>query len=1141
MPWPEHLTQDAEDTSKYGSDASASSEWLERGTLGDTFDDIPPFAFGQLAEDFIQTNNPGLPNEPPLLDHPVVFPVIDRRFPKVDETLEKLAASMRADRGPPVFDKDSPGDLEDDPSSSDAPATEPTFPEAGLALEQPAPYPDPRAFDTGTLGDPGDVPSSSDAAATGPTVSYGAIEGTTNEETSTKQPTTSGRGAFPSPIVVPASLKQGLEGTANEETISDLNEPAASNLDAFRPPTLLQGSKDIKFQRIDDTTSSNSVIAARGQIGKARVECNFLLKKSQWGFLRPNKTPSAIFFLDLHIHAPSNAWLQSCSISMALSDHLDENAPPDGRRSRPGFTYFFGPKSLVSHANATRSSGSRSRGQSSRPRLSSYITSTASNTWFDKMVWSIEYDNPDDQPTRSEVYHLAFAIEHSAQDFYLKTKVTGTFSSRRINVKRILKFDSKNAETITKFEFRNGYNTSQHLDQLAASLERAMEMENMASTPIEIPEPSGSANLYAAQDPLSSTDSLFAPDYRDPITAGVITDENKEAIRPAEDEEEKAKLAARIETAFTHPTEPLFEQGRQQPSTPQIVPTNEEDTKPMPTLALSRKPGLAGPTAPALPAMRPPPPPPNFDFHSRPLESRFGGSAQPQSATDFRASRALEYDDYEQSIEKSLARPPSTTLKVEEERKPMRPPPHRPTSSRPTAPSRAPVVVHHPPPPPNADFYRARLESRSGGSGRPQYAMGVREVKFRRPEHGNYYDHEPLTEESLARQSKNKEDGWAMPPLPPPNADHFARPLESRFESSGRPQSAMGVRAVKFRRPEHGNYYDNEPLAEKRWARHSKSEEDGWAMPPLPPPYPEHPSRYLDHDGYEPSAERSLAQRPPTTRKASPDEEDRGVMPPPPRRRPTTLAFYPPPSTPARRSVDVDGQDPDDDDPLFRDLPPLTPLSGSYDYASPMAYETWPNSRADLGYYVPNYQTEVAGQTLRRQTSTPPMTAYNAKMDLARHQEYAPNSRVQRDTGKMTTDTPGDMPPPEPRRNEVMFCHACSHQWDRDGHRYPMCPNPNCLSSFTGVLSAEDSERWRQARSEGHGSQTESATDKMTTGKPAKELTKGKRPVKPVMTAAGAAREVSELETMQAERDALEALKEPSSNVERMWHCVWIH
>lgn len=89
----------------------------------------------------------------------------------------------------------------------------------------------------------------------------------------------------------------------------------------------------------------------------------------------------------------------------------------------------------------------------------------------------------------------------------------------------------------------------------------------------------------------------------------------------------------------------------------------------------------------------PPPPTPTSDYQSRPLEARFG-SSRPQSSMGFRPTRSIEYEEYEEPVEKSLARRPSTTRKAsknEDDRRAM-PPPRRPSTALP------PSLPFRPPP-----------------------------------------------------------------------------------------------------------------------------------------------------------------------------------------------------------------------------------------------------------------------------------------------------------------------------------------------------------------------------------------------------------------------------------------------------------
>lgn len=171
------------------------------------------------------------------------------------------------------------------------------------------------------------------------------------------------------------------------------------------------------------------------------------------------------------------------------------------------------------------------------------------------------------------------------------------------------------------------------------------------------------------------------------------------------------------------------------------------------------------------------------------------------------------------------------------------------------------------------------------------------------------------------------------PPLPPPEPPLFARPLESRFGPSARPQSSIGFR-------------------------------------PAPSPI-----EYNPHDDYydEPH-DRALARRPSASRRMSKVEDDRKAMALPRRAasaRPMSLAIRgPPPAPPApvpppvpqtpasRRIGGYDDHDDDYEEPFFRDLSPRN-------YDNPLAPLPRSSYSPDYSYDAPDYQTEVPGRAHR--------------------------------------------------------------------------------------------------------------------------------------------------------------------------------
>ncbi|KAJ4302094.1 hypothetical protein N0V88_002230 [Collariella sp. IMI 366227] len=212
-----------------------------------------------------------------------------------------------------------------------------------------------------------------------------------------------------------------------------------------------------------------------------------------------------------------------------------------------------------------------------------------------------------------------------------------------------------------------------------------------------------------------------------------------------------------------------------------------------------------------------------------------------------------------------------------------------------------------------------------------------------------------------------------MHQTPPQHGEYFppppTRPLESRFGGSfgagPRPQSSMGIRQ------------------QPRAIEYDRDYDDSFQERHMP--------------------ERTIARRPSTNRRLSKIEDDRRSMAPPsmaPPRRPasarptsTTLAYRPPPSTPSKRGgmVAYDDEDPDHM-PFFNDNSPAAgPLSSSYDPFPPSSpFQPRPRFTGEVDRYLPDYRTEVAGKTRRRNSyygggilSTSSGSAYEDKMRLA--------------------------------------------------------------------------------------------------------------------------------------------------------------
>ncbi|KAK0735450.1 hypothetical protein B0T21DRAFT_384307 [Apiosordaria backusii] len=212
-------------------------------------------------------------------------------------------------------------------------------------------------------------------------------------------------------------------------------------------------------------------------------------------------------------------------------------------------------------------------------------------------------------------------------------------------------------------------------------------------------------------------------------------------------------------------------------------------------------------------------------------------------------------------------------------------------------------------------------------------------------------------------------------PYPPPGSspvvmqgqgpEYFSRPLESRFGSYTRPQSAMGYRPQQPPAIEYGNE---------------------WEEPPVP-------------------SNKQLARRPSTNRRLSKVEaEDKRMMPPPPRRpqsaRPPTSGGFqpPPPSTPISRRTLYDDLERTEDD-LFN-LSPMGPADYSTGHSTNLAFRPKPprmsSGLADETYGDYDYNpmpVEPYGRHMRRSSyfgeqSASSGSAYEDQVRLAtRYQE----------------------------------------------------------------------------------------------------------------------------------------------------------
>ncbi|KAJ4290165.1 hypothetical protein N0V88_006674 [Collariella sp. IMI 366227] len=107
--------------------------------------------------------------------------------------------------------------------------------------------------------------------------------------------------------------------------------------------------------------------------------------------------------------------------------------------------------------------------------------------WHDKLQWVLEENSLDFQPTHGSIFHTAFAMEHNARRFFMTVHVSGQLAKTSDKVKKWFKFGTKDQGIVTSIHWAHDYPHVLPLDNWANKLNYAMELENMAAIPVEMP------------------------------------------------------------------------------------------------------------------------------------------------------------------------------------------------------------------------------------------------------------------------------------------------------------------------------------------------------------------------------------------------------------------------------------------------------------------------------------------------------------------------------------------------------------------------------------------------------------------------------------------------------------------------------
>ncbi|KAK4240710.1 hypothetical protein C8A03DRAFT_41819 [Achaetomium macrosporum] len=282
--------------------------------------------------------------------------------------------------------------------------------------------------------------------------------------------------------------------------------------------------------------------AGRGTIGKVEIDCRFLFTQSQWGVMGESRNPAGIIYLDLDFSQPPDCRLDSATITVTLAEDDGEEGRMQRRFRCPvQFTDYYGPKCIRGPESLVQTKKVKHRTPEvqvmgygagglginkekivqtrGRWNFSGHISSTKGSLWYNKLRWELQENSLEWQPTHSNLFHTAFALEHNATRFYMTVHVSGKLAKlsdqMKKQIKRWMKFGdnpSKHQEITTKIEWAEGYSCPLQLDGIARDLHEAMGFANMARVPVELP--SALAASYRPAVPSQAQAAVMAQQSR---------------------------------------------------------------------------------------------------------------------------------------------------------------------------------------------------------------------------------------------------------------------------------------------------------------------------------------------------------------------------------------------------------------------------------------------------------------------------------------------------------------------------------------------------------------------------------------------------------------------------------------------------
>lgn len=306
------------------------------------------------------------------------------------------------------------------------------------------------------------------------------------------------------------------------------------------------------FHRFDHLASHASV--ATQVIGRMKIDCQFLLEKSQWGVLGESRFPAGIIYMDLNFGPPRGCRVESATIKVTLDEYdecLDSyDAKPGKGRHKSGCPVqmmdSYGPRRLVGEAKCTEFKQTMSLapeihafgGGAGGVGVNSEKAFKSSSRWafngqllpgkgtwtYKTLEWNLTDNELKKQTFQNSCVHTAFTFQHAGQPFTMKVDIEGRLEKWSQRIMSRLKFGSVTHEgegqSTTLIDFQEPEAFQKRLDELARSLPRAMELANYQDIPVEIPD-----TALVSFEPASSEPESLATCEMEPPQGGTSKQE----------------------------------------------------------------------------------------------------------------------------------------------------------------------------------------------------------------------------------------------------------------------------------------------------------------------------------------------------------------------------------------------------------------------------------------------------------------------------------------------------------------------------------------------------------------------------------------------------------------------------------------